>query len=140
MLQQGDARADVHRVVQVVAGDEDGGAVFLVVCPQQVLDDGLAGRVEEVERFVQDEQPRVVQQGGDDAYLLLVAHGVVADELLLSQHLAVHEALEGAEAFVHLFLAESVHAADEVEVFLRREVVDEEAVVDVRAGDVRPMK
>ena len=139
MLQQGDAGADVNGVVQVVAGDEDGGAVFLVIGPQQVLDDGLAGGVEEVEGFVQDEQPGVVQHGADDAYLLLVAHGVIADEFLLSQDLAVHEAVEGAEAFVHVILLQPVHAADEVEVFFGREVVDEEAVVDVRAGDVLPV-
>ena len=68
VLQQDDAGADVHRVVQVVAGDEDGGAVLLIILLQQVLDDGLAGRVEEVERLVQDEQARVVNHSGDDAY------------------------------------------------------------------------
>ena len=38
--------------------------------------------------------------------------------------------LEGAEAFVHFLLLQAVHAADEVEVFFGRQVVDEEAIVD----------
>ena len=139
MLQQGDAWADVHRVVQVVAGDDDGGLVLLVVALQQVLDDGLAGGVEEVEGLVQYEQPGLVQHGGDDAYLLLVAHGVVADELLLPQHLAVHEAVEGLQAAVHLVFLEAVHAADEVEVLLGGEVLDEEALVDEGAGGGLPV-
>lgn len=40
----------------------------------------------------------------DDAYFLLVAHGVVADKFLLSHYFAVHETFEGQEAFVYLFL------------------------------------
>lgn len=53
VFQQGDARTDVDRVVQVVAGDDDGGPMLFVVFLEQVLDDSLRRGVEEVERFVQ---------------------------------------------------------------------------------------
>ena len=38
--------------------------------------------VEEVERFVQYQQLRMMQHGGDDAYLLLVSGGEVTYEFL----------------------------------------------------------
>ena len=53
VLQQGDTRAYVYRMVKVVAGDDDGRSVLLVVLFQQLLDDGLRAGVEEIERFVQ---------------------------------------------------------------------------------------
>ena len=125
-------------MVEVVAGDDDEGVMLLAILLQQLLDDELRTGVEEVEGLVQDEQARVVDHSGDDAYLLLVAHGVVADELFLANDFVVHEALEGLEAFVHGLFAEAVHLADEVEVFFGGEVVDEEAVVDVGAGELFP--
>ena len=56
MLQQGDACGDVHRVLQVVAGDEDGGTRLAVVVGEQVLQDQLTGGVEEVEGLVEDDR------------------------------------------------------------------------------------
>ena len=53
-LQQGDAGGDVDGVLQVMRGDEDGGARLVVVLCQEVLQDVLRRRVEEVERFVED--------------------------------------------------------------------------------------
>ena len=126
-------------MVKVVAGYDDRGVMFLVVALEQVLDDALAAGVEEVEGLIEDEQLGVVEHGGDDAYLLLVAHGEVADVLLLTQHLAVHEALKRLKPSIHLLFFESVHLADEVEVLLGSEVVDEEAVVDEGVGEGFPL-
>ena len=56
MLQQGDAGRDVYRVLQVVAGDEDGGTRLLAVVGEQVLQNQLTGGVEEVEGLVEDDR------------------------------------------------------------------------------------
>ena len=104
ILQQGNAAADIYRVVEVVAGDDYGGMMLFVVALEQVLDDALATWVEEVEGLVEDEQFRIVEHGGDNANLLLVAHREVADVLLLSQYFAVHEAIKSSQTQIHLFL------------------------------------
>lgn len=104
-----------------------------------MLDDSLRTGVEEVERLVEYQQLGIVQHGRDDAYFLLVSHGVVAYELLLSQHLVVHKAFEWFQPFVYLFLLQTVHFADEVEVFFRSQVVDQETVVDVGSGYAFPV-
>ena len=88
MLQQGNAGRDVYRMLQVVAGDEDGGTRLLLVVGKQVLEDQLRGGVEEVERLIEDDGLRTAEEGRDDTYLLLVTCGEVADELLLSENLA----------------------------------------------------
>ncbi len=80
-----------------------------------------------------------MEHGRDDAYLLLVARREVADELLLSHHLAIHEAVEAGEALVNLLLAQAIHLADEGEVLLGSEVVDEEAIVDEGARVLLPV-
>ena len=41
VLQQGDAAADIDGVVEVVAGDDDGGVVFLAILLQQLLEINL---------------------------------------------------------------------------------------------------
>ena len=56
VLQQCDARGDVYRVLQIVAGDEDGGTRLLLVVSEQVLQDQLRGGVEEVEGLVEDDR------------------------------------------------------------------------------------
>ena len=38
--------------------------------------------------------------------------------------------LEWLEAFIHLLLAQSIHLADEIEIFFGGEVVDEETIVN----------
>ena len=55
MLQQGDTGRDVYRMLQVVAGDEDGGTCLLLVVGKQVFQDQLRGGVEEVEGLVEDD-------------------------------------------------------------------------------------
>ena len=67
MFHQGDARADIHRMVQVVARYEDGGTGLLVVLFQQMLDDGLRTWVKEIEWFVENQDLRLVEEGRDDA-------------------------------------------------------------------------
>ncbi len=88
VLQEGNARRDVDGVLQVVAGDDDGGTGLLGVFAQQVLQQHLTGGVEEVEGFVEDDDLGVADEGGDDADLHLVTGREVADELLLSEELA----------------------------------------------------
>ena len=61
MFQQGDAGRDVYRVLQVVAGDEDGGAGLAVVVGKQVLEDELRGGVKEVEGLVEDDGLRLAE-------------------------------------------------------------------------------
>src|SRR3712207_2658046 len=117
-------------MVQVMAGDDDGGTMLFVVPLQQVLDDGLRAGVEEVERLVQNQQLRMMEHGRYDAHFLLVSHGEVADELFLSQHLAVHETLEGEEAFVHLFFLQSIHFPNKIEVFFGCEIIKKKTVVN----------
>ena len=139
MLEQGDARAYFDGVVEVVRRDQHRGPCLAVVGSQQVLDDGLAGGVEEVERLVEDEQLGTVEHGADDAYLLLVAHGVVTDELLFAEDFAVEEGAEVLEAFADGLFLHAIHAAEEGEVFVGREVVDEEALVDEGTGVALPV-
>ena len=88
VLQEGNACRDVDGVLQVVAGDDDGGTGLLGVFAQQVLQQHLTGGVEEVEGFVEDDDLGVADEGGDDADLHLVTGREVADELLLSEELA----------------------------------------------------
>ena len=138
VLQQGDARTDIDRVVEVVAGDEDGGTRLAVVVGEQVLDGILRTGIEEVEGFVEDEQAGVHEEGRHDAHLLLVAGREVADELLLSQDFSGHEVLILAELLLQLRLAEAADACDELQVFLGREVVDDEGIIDVGTCPVLP--
>ena len=80
---QGDAGADFYRMGQVMARHEDGGTRFLVVGLKQVPQCGLRTGVEEIERFVQNQELGAVKQGGKDARFLLVARREVPDEFLL---------------------------------------------------------
>ena len=137
-LQQGDAGGDVDGVLQVVGGDEDGGARLAVVLGEHVLQDVLRRGVEEVEGLVEDDQLRTVEEGGDDAHLLLVTGREVADELLVAEDLSGSEALEVLQALVNGFLCHVVDLAQEGEVLLGGEEVDEEALVDVGAGSGFP--
>ena len=57
----------------------------------------------------------------------------------LSHDFTVHETLERSDASVYFFFFKSVHLADEVEVFFRREVVYQETVVYESAGKVFPV-
>ena len=134
LLQQGDAGGDVDGVLQVVGGDEDRGAGLSVVLGEHVLQDVLRRGVEEVEGLVEDDQLRTVEEGGDDAHLLLVTCGEVADELLVAEDLSGSEALELLQALVDGLLRHVGDLAQEGEIFLGGEEVDEEALVDVGTG------
>ena len=138
MLQKGDARRDVDGVLQVMAGDEDGGSRLLGIVLEQVLQHQLAGGVEEVEGLVEDDRLGVAEEGGDDADLHLVTCREVADELLLAEDLAVGETLEVLEALVNFLLADAGDLAEEGEILLGGEEVDEEAFVDIGADVLFP--
>ena len=72
-------------------GNDDGGFLFLAIRFQQILHRQLRSRVEEVERLIQNQQFRIMQHGTNDAHFLLVTHGQVANQRLLSQYLTIHE-------------------------------------------------
>ncbi len=64
-----------------MAGEDDGGTGRRV--PFEHAADGLGGdRVDALERLVEEEHVRVVQQGGGEADLLAHAGGVVGDQLV----------------------------------------------------------
>ena len=126
-------------MLQVVAGDEDGGTSCLVILLEQTLQDDLRRRVEEVERLVENDQVGSGEHRRDDTYLLLVACAEVADEFLLSEYLALHEMLEGSQPFVGFLLRHTVCLSHELEVLLGCEEVDEEGLVDVGSGELFPL-
>ena len=139
MLQEGYAGTDVHGVLEVVAGDEDGSTSLLVVLLQEALNGTLAGGVEEVEGLVQDEHLGLQEHGTNDAHLLLVAGREVADEFLLSCHLARHELLKVLQEGVHLLLLAAGDATDELEVLVGREIVNQEGLVHEGTCPVLPV-
>ena len=107
---------------------------LLIVFNKNLLQHILAARVEEVERFVENNQFGTVEQRRYDAHLVAIARREIAYVLLLVEYLAAHQRLEVDKAFRNLLLRHARHTTDEVEIFLRREEVDEETVVDVRTG------
>ena len=138
MLQKGDARRDVDGVLQVMAGDEDGGSRLAVIIGENVLQDILRRGIEEVEGLVEDDRLGVAEEGGDDADLHLVTCREVADELLLAEDLVVGETLEVLEALVNFLLADAGDLAEEGEILLGGEEVDEESIIDIGAHIVFP--
>ena len=92
-LQKCYAGGDVDSVLQVVARDENGGTCLLIILRQDVLEHVLRRRVQKVEGLVENDQFRTVEEGRNDAYLLLVASRQVADEFLASEDLAAGKAL-----------------------------------------------
>lgn len=139
VFQKHDASGDVDGVLQVVAAHEDGRACLLVVFLQQVLDGILAAGVKEVEGLVEDEHLRSEQHCSHDAHLLLVACAERAYELLLPFELARHEVPVPGKEVLQLLVAGVGQAGNELEVFVGREVVNEEALVDKGSCPVLPV-
>jgi len=139
VFEQGDAGADVEGVGEVVRGDDDGGSGLAVVALEQVLHGVLGRGVEEVEGFVEQEELGLVEHGSDDADLLLVACREVADEGFGADDFAVHKVVEALEALLELSCGDVVDLAEEVEIFLGGEIVDEEACIDVSSGGGFPL-
>ena len=139
MLQQGNTGRDIDGMRQVVAAAKDGGTRLLVILREQMLQHVLAGGVEEVERLVQNDNLRTVEESCHDAHLLLVAGREVADEFLLAEHLASGEALKVLQALVNLCLRLARHLAQKGKVFLGCQEVDEEPLVDIGPHDVLPL-
>ena len=139
MLEEGDARGYLDGVLEVVRRDEDGGACFLVIGGEHLLEDVLRRGVEEVEGLVEDDEVGTVEECGYDAYLLLVSGAEVAYELLLVEDFAVHELVEVVLALLDLLFAHGVGLAYELEILLGCEEVDEEGFVDVGAGGGLPV-
>ena len=81
----------------------------------------------------------MVEHGRDDAYLLFVSGGEIADILVLIQDFAVHESFESLQPLIYRLLGETVHAAQEVEILFGSEVVDEKTVIDEGTGELFPL-
>lgn len=133
VFEQGDARADVERVGEVVGRDDDCGLLLLVVGLEQVFHSKLRCGVEEVERLVEQEQARMMKHGAYDAHFLLVAHREVADEGVLAEHFAVHERVEPQKALAERFVIYAGDLGYEAEIFFWREVIDQESRIDKRS-------
>ena len=134
VFEEGDARGDLHGVLQVVGRDEDGGSCLFVIGGEHLLQDVLRRGVEEVEGLVEDDEAWLVEEGCHDAYFLLVACAEVAYEFLLVEDFAVHELLEVVLALLYGWFVHCVCLADELEIFFGREEVDEECLVDIGSG------
>ena len=126
-------------MLEVVAGDEDGGASLLVVVYEQALEGVLATWVEEVERLVEDEELRLIDKSRDDSYLLLVSCAKVAYQLLLIHYFASHEGFYIFQAVGKSVLVDIVDLGNKLEIFFGREEVDEETLVDISARDGFPI-
>ena len=126
-------------MLEVVAGDEDGGASLLVVVYEQALEGVLATWVEEVERLVEDEELRLIDKSRDDTYLLLVACAKVAYQLLLIHYFASHEGFYIFQTVGKSVLVDIVDLGNKLEIFFGREEVDEETLVDISARDGFPI-
>ena len=97
---------------------EDGGTRLLVILRQQVLEHVLTGGVKEVERLVEHNNLGLVEEGGYDAHLLLVACREVANELFLSEYLIGSEALKVLQTLIDLGLRLARDLAKEGKILL----------------------
>ena len=137
-LQQEDAGGDVGNEVEVVAGDDDRGALLLADSLNHVGDSHLRRRVEIVERLIQEKNLRIDDHRSDNANLLSVALREITEILLGSHDFIVHKALKLRQSLLQGLIVDVIDISDEIEVFLRGEEVDEESAVDVTAGIFLP--
>lgn len=138
MVHDEEAGGDVGDELEVVARDDDcstGGAVVVGEEPLQCL---LAAWVEEVERFVEDDYSRVVDECRGDSHLLSVACREIADERRGGEKFVAGETVELLDAFAEFSGGNPVDTCDEVEVLFRTEEVDEESLVDERSRPCLP--
>ena len=70
------------------------------------------------------------EHGSNDAYFLLVASREVAYVFSLPHNFATHKMLETFKALGQHLRGECAHGCNEVEIFFRREKVDEKTAVD----------
>ena len=84
-LQQEDAGGDVGNEVEVVAGDDDRGALLLADTLNHVGDSHLRRWIEIVERLIQEKNLRINNHCSDDTNLLAVALRKIA-EILFGSH------------------------------------------------------
>ena len=73
MLHQQDACGDVDGVSEIVRTDDYRRSRGLSIFLDDMLEQVLTRRIEEVERFIEDEKSRMCDEGRDDSHLLLVA-------------------------------------------------------------------
>lgn len=137
-LQQEDAGGDVGNEVEVVAGDDDRGALLLADALNHVGDSHLRRWIEIVERLIQEKNLRINNHRSNDANLLAVALRKITEILLGSHDFIVHKALKLSQSLLQGFIVNVINISYEIEVFLRGEEVDEESTVDVTAGIFLP--
>ena len=81
VLQQYDTGGDIDKMLEIVTADEDGGTRAAMIVEQELFEEVLSGRVQEVERFVENQELRSRDHSRHDSNLLLVAGTVFADEI-----------------------------------------------------------
>ena len=99
-LQQKDARGDIGNEVEVMAGDDDRGALFLADALNHVGDSHLRRRIKIVEWLIQEKNLRINNHRSDDTNLLAVALRKIAEILLGSHDFIVHKALKLSQSFL----------------------------------------
>ena len=103
LLQQEDAGGDVGNEVEVVAGDDDRGALLLADTLNHVGDSHLRRRVKIVERLIQEKNLRIDDHRSDDANLLAVTLRKITEILLGSHDFIVHKALKLSQSLLQGF-------------------------------------
>src|SRR5581483_9323955 len=76
------ARAKCFYVTHVMTGEQHGHTVLLVVVLQAALDRGLGDHIEPNGRLIQQEQLRLVKQGGDQLHFHAFAQRQLSDGLV----------------------------------------------------------
>ena len=91
LVEDADTVAYFGNVIQIVARNKKGN---LLTCPeivQHTFKPDLSGRIEAVERFIEDNDPGISHHGRCDANLLLVTGREFPDILFLSQYFSGKE-------------------------------------------------
>lgn len=130
-MDDGDAVAEALDDFEDVGGEKDGGTPADEV-EEEVFHEAGPDGVDPFERFVHEKELRTVDEGGRHGDAFAHALGVFGDEFAAGIG-EFKEVDEFAGTFGGERLGESVHAADEFEVFGSGEAVEEEGFVRDKA-------
>ena len=122
-----------------MTAEQDSGMSLGSIVGEQFLQDALAGGVQEVEGFVENHHLWTANECCHDTHFLFVASREVAYEFVLCEYLATSEVLEGLQSFFNLLLVDAANLPQKSEILLRREVVDEESVINIGTHETLPV-
>ena len=63
-------------MIQIVAGNDYSCIMLFAVLFEHMFDNGLRTGIEEVERFVEYQQLRIMKHGGDNATVIIYSHNL----------------------------------------------------------------